>query len=69
MKNHRRRSQLVCLTLLASVWAAVPARADVISQWNEQVPSVGRSVTDARHGAGGHVRCDQRDPAALPAVP
>src|SRR5829696_8047760 len=33
--------RLICLTLLASSWTAAPARADVISQWNEQVLALG----------------------------
>ena len=41
MKNLRVMLRLVCLILLASVWAAAPARADVITQWNEQVFALG----------------------------
>ena len=41
MKDLRGMLRLVCLILLASVWAAAPARADVITQWNEQVFALG----------------------------
>ena len=41
MKDLRIMRRLVCLILLASVWAAAPARADVITQWNEQVFALG----------------------------
>ena len=41
MKDLRIMRRLVCLISLASVWAAAPARADVITQWNEQVFALG----------------------------
>ena len=41
MKDLRSMRRLICLILLASVWAAAPARADVITQWNEQVIALG----------------------------
>jgi hypothetical protein len=41
MKDLRGILRLVCLILLTSVSAAAPARADVISQWNEQVFALG----------------------------
>ncbi len=41
MKDLRAMLRLACLILLASVWAAAPARADVITQWNEQVFKLG----------------------------
>ena len=37
MKDLRGMLRLVCLILLASFWVSAPARADVITQWNEQV--------------------------------
>ena len=41
MKDLRGMLRLVCLILLASFSAAAPARADVITQWNEQVLALG----------------------------
>jgi hypothetical protein len=41
MKDLRIVLRLACLILLASVWTAAPARADVITQWNEQVFALG----------------------------
>ena len=41
MKALRGMLRLVCLISLASVWEAAPARADVITQWNEQVFALG----------------------------
>ncbi len=41
MKDLRVMLRLACLILLVSVWAAAPARADVITQWNEQVFALG----------------------------
>jgi hypothetical protein len=41
MKDLRGKLRLVCLILLASFLAAAPARADVITQWNEQVLALG----------------------------
>jgi hypothetical protein len=41
MKDPRVMLRLACLILLATVWPAAPARADVITQWNEQVLALG----------------------------
>jgi hypothetical protein len=41
MKDLRGMLRFVCLILLASVSVAAPARADVITQWNEQVLALG----------------------------
>jgi hypothetical protein len=41
MKDFRIILRLACLILLAGVSAEAPARADVITQWNEQVMALG----------------------------